>query len=129
MSQVKVYALDATIDRVRAPLSDAIHAAVMSALDYPPEKRFHRFIRLGREDFVHPADRSDDYVIIEIAMFEGRSVAAKKALVRALFANIEADCGIAPQDVEITITETPRANWGIRGVPGDELGLNYKVEI
>ena len=31
--------------------------------------------------------------------------------------------------VEITIYETPRGNWGIRGVPGDELMLGYKVEV
>lgn len=129
MSQVKIYALDTTIERVRAALSDAIHAAVTSALDYPPDKRFHRFIRLAREDFIHPPDRSDDYLVIEISMFEGRSVSAKKALVRALFANIASACGIAPQDVEITLTETPRVNWGIRGLPGDELGLNYKVDV
>ncbi|APF21976.1 putative transglutaminase-like protein [Clostridium butyricum] len=34
-----------------------------------------------------------------------------------------------PNDVEITIFETPNYNWGIRGVPGDELGLNYKVNV
>ena len=31
------------------------------------------------------------------------------------------------QAVEITITETPKANWGIRGFVADELAL-YKVE-
>jgi Tautomerase enzyme len=43
--------------------------------------------------------------------------------------HIEQRCGIAPQDVEITVFETPRANWGIRGVPGDELALGYKVDV
>jgi len=31
--------------------------------------------------------------------------------------------------VEITITETPRSNWGIRGLPADELELSYKVDV
>jgi rRNA-processing protein FCF1 len=30
------------------------------------------------------------------------------------------ECGIAPQDLEITIFETPKHNWGFRGLPGDE---------
>ena len=34
-----------------------------------------------------------------------------------------------PNDLEITITETPRANWVIRGVPADELLLTYAVEV
>ena len=129
MAQIKIYARRAHIDRLRPLLSDAIHDSVVAALAYPREKRFHRFIALDPADFIHPADRSGQYTIIEISLFEGRSVEAKKALIRALFANLEARCGIAPQDVEITLFETPRENWGIRGQPGDELGLNYKVEV
>ncbi|OAD23186.1 transglutaminase-like protein [Candidatus Thiomargarita nelsonii] len=37
--------------------------------------------------------------------------------------------GIEPQDIEITLFETPMSNWGIQGMPGDELALNYKVKI
>jgi phenylpyruvate tautomerase PptA (4-oxalocrotonate tautomerase family) len=84
---------------------------------------------LAEDDFIFPADRSAAYTIIEISMFEGRSVAAKKQLIRLLFERIAGECGIAAQDVEITITETPRHHWGIRGRPGDELGLNYTVEV
>lgn len=28
----------------------------------------------------------------------------------------------------IVLIETPRHDWGIRGMPGDELNLNYTVE-
>ncbi|HMR34550.1 MAG TPA: tautomerase family protein [Geminicoccaceae bacterium] len=129
MAQIKIFARRATIERHRAALSDAIHKAVMQALAYPAEKRFHRFIGLEAEDFVHPADRSENYLIIEISLFEGRSAEAKKALIRGIFANVTEATGIAPQDVEITIFETPRGNWGIRGVPGDELALGYVVSV
>src|SRR5918911_1005370 len=128
MGQVKVYGLAERLRPIRAALSEAIHACVVEALDYPPDKRFHRFFPLEREDFVYPPDRGDRYTIVEISMFEGRSVAARKRLIRLLFERLERDCGIAPNDLEITITETPRHNWGIRGVPGDELALTYTVE-
>lgn len=129
MAQVKIYGRSDMLPAWRAALSDAIHAAVMSALAYPPEKRFHRFIQLAPEDFIYPDDRSERYVIVEISMFEGRTAAAKKQLIRELFERIAGATDITPQDIEITISETPRANWGIRGVPGDELGLNYKVDV
>lgn len=129
MAQVKIYGLRASIGRHRGALSEAIHQAVIEALSYPPEKRFQRFICLEAEDFVFPADRTNAYTIIEISMFEGRTTEAKKALVRALFRNIEQACGIAPHDVEVTLFETPKENWGIRGMPGDELALNYKVNV
>ena len=32
-------------------------------------------------------------------------------------------------DVEITIFETPKENWGIRVENADELQLNYKVNV
>lgn len=101
----------------------------MVALEYPAEKRFHRFIGLSPADFIHPEDRGDDYTIIEISMFEGRSVAAKRALIRELFSWIASQVGIAPHSVEITITETPRVNWGIRGVNAEDLALGYTVEV
>lgn len=129
MSQVKIFGLRTALDACKEALSDAIHAAVTEALDYPAEKRFHRFIGLDRSDFIHPSDRSERYTIIEVSMFEGRSVEAKKALVRALYRRIPEATGIAPQDIEITVFETPRHAWGIRGLPGDEIGLNYKVEV
>jgi 4-oxalocrotonate tautomerase family enzyme len=129
MAQIKIYGLHAHLNTCRDDLSDAIHAAAMESLGLPPEKRFHRFIGLDAADFVYPADRSRQYTIIEVSMFEGRTVETKKAFIRAVFAGIHARCGISPQDVEITITETPRENWGIRGLPADELTLNYMVEV
>ncbi len=62
-------------------------------------------------------------------MFEGRTSETKKELVRLLFANITNRTGISPMDIEITIFETPQANWGIRGFPADELSLGYKIEV
>ena len=129
MAQIKIYALKANLANNAEALSEAIHAAVMRALAYPQEKRFHRFIGLEKSEFVYPADRSESYTIIEISMFEGRSVATKKQLISSLFEHIERSVGIQPQDVEITIHETPKHNWGIRGKPGDELALSYKVEV
>ena len=129
MSQIKIYGHRETIQRHRTALSDAIHSAVVEALSFPADKRFHRFIALEAESFIHPADRSSNYIIIEISMFEGRSSEAKRNLIKALFSSIQQSCGIEPQDVEITIFETPKANWGIRGMPGDELTLNYKVNV
>ncbi len=62
-------------------------------------------------------------------MFEGLTVETKKQLIRLLFARTHEALGLAPNELEITIMETPRHNWGIRGAPADEIGLSYKVEI
>lgn len=129
MAQVVVYGHREALNARRQLLFDAIHGAVMAALEYPAEKRFHRFIALDAEDFVHPADRGSDYTIIEISMFEGRTEAARRRLITELFSRIESEAGVAPHSVEITITETPKVNWGIRGVNAADLSLGYTVNL
>jgi phenylpyruvate tautomerase PptA (4-oxalocrotonate tautomerase family) len=66
---------------------------------------------------------------IEISMFEGRTVAAKKQLIRLLFDRLNKKLGISHLDLEITIFETPKHNWGFRGLPGDEHSLDYQVNV
>lgn len=128
MAQIKIYGHAAHLRAHRQAISDAIHACAMAGLGLPADKRFHRFIPLETADFIHPADRSERYTIIEVSLFDGRTVETKKGFIRALFTKFN-ELGLAsPQDLEITLTETPRHNWGIRGLPADELTLNYKVE-
>ncbi len=129
MTQIKVYARDSWLPAARPQVSAAIQAAVVESLDYPADKWVHRFFPMSAEDFVWGFERTERYTLIEISMFSGRSVAAKKALLGGLFRHLEAAVGLAPGDLEITITETPRENWGIRGVPADELVLDYQVEV
>ncbi|MHC5759107.1 tautomerase family protein [Nostoc sp.] len=129
MAQIKVYSLADKLNPVKTELSNIIHASVLEVLQLTPEKRFHRFFPLNKSDFFYPSDRSDNYLIIEISMFEGRSVETKKQLIRLLIKNISEKLNIYVYDIEITIFETPKYHWGIRGLPGDELILNYKVEV
>ena len=129
MVQIKIYGLEENIASKRFALSRAVHAALTEAIGTPEKKRFQRFIVLKPEDFIFPSERTNNYTIIEINMFVGRSVEAKKNLIRLLYQKIAETVDITPQDLEINLIETPRSNWGIRGVPGDELNLDYKVDI
>jgi phenylpyruvate tautomerase PptA (4-oxalocrotonate tautomerase family) len=129
MAQVKIYGNKAILLPIRKKLSDTLHSCIVTAFKYPESKKFHRFFYLEEGDFYFPEDKSDQYTIIEISLFEGRSVEAKKALYQLIFTHFEQDLLISPNDVEIILTETPLYNWGIRGMPGDELALDYKVVV
>ena len=129
MSQVKIYGIKDRLNPVKEQLSRVIHACVMEALGMPQDKRAHRFIPLEPAEFFYPAGRSDQYTIVEFSMFEGRSIEAKKALIRLMFERFDQQLGISPADLEMTIFETPKHNWGFRGLPGDEHTLNYKVDV
>lgn len=128
MAQVKVYGLRKHLDPIKSKLSNVIHTCVIDAFQYPADKRFHRFFPLDAADFYFPDDRSDRYTILEISIFEGRSIEAKKQFIRLLFDRLQS-LGVSPQDLEITIFETPKHNWGFRGLPGDEHQLSYKVDV
>jgi hypothetical protein len=73
MGQVKIYGLREHLSSELKPkLSDVIHACVVEALQFPPDKRAHRFFPLEVEDFYYPEGRSSRYTIVEISMMEGR---------------------------------------------------------
>ncbi|AFY34574.1 tautomerase family protein [Calothrix sp. PCC 7507] len=129
MVQIKIYGLADQLNPIKAKLSNILHKSLIEVLQIQPEKRFHRFFPLNKTDFYYPNDRTENYLIIEISMFEGRSVDTKKKLIRLLIQEINGNFNIPINDIEITIFETPKYNWGIRGLPGDELTLNYKIEV
>jgi phenylpyruvate tautomerase PptA (4-oxalocrotonate tautomerase family) len=126
---IRIYGIKDKLRPIRKELSDVINSCMVEALEFPADKRAHRFIPLDPEDFYYPDGRSDAYTVIEINMMEGRSVEARKRLIHLLFERIEAQLGIGPVDVEITLNESPACNWGFRGKTGDEVVLNYKIEV
>lgn len=129
MSQIKIYGNRTFLFPIRSKLSDCLHSCVVEALNYPENKRAHRFFHLDEGDFYYPEGRTQQYTIIEISLFEGRSIEAKKALYQLIFSRFEQNLNILPNDVEITLTETPLHNWGIRGKSGDELVLDYPLAV
>lgn len=129
MAQVKIFGIKEHLHTVRERVSEAIHECIVEAFQYPKEKKAHRFIYIDRDSFFYFEGRSEKHTIIEISVFEGRSIEVKKKLHKLLFDKFEDVLGITPIDLEITIFETPMYNWGIRGNSGDELKLNYKVEV
>ena len=129
MAQIKIYGIRERLAPLRNHLSDTIHECVMEALQFPSDKRAHRFFLMEKEDMFFPAGRTDAYTIIEITLIEGRTVETKKKLIRMLFDRIKDSLNISHQDIEIVIQESPAFNWGFRGMHGDEVKLNYKINI
>lgn len=129
MAQVKVFGLKRNLALCKKEISDIIHSALISELGLPPDKKFQRFIPMEKEDFLFPADRTAKYTIIEISMFEGRTEKAIKALLKKIMAEMESRLGMHPNDTEITVFQSAKHCWGIRGKTGDELALKYKVDV
>ncbi len=129
MAQVKVYGLKDNLDNIKQKLSETIHSAIVEILSFPKDKKYHRFISLNEDEMIFPADKSKQYTIIEIMMIEGRETETKKDLIKSLFKSIRQELNIENNDLEICIIESPASNWGFRGMTGDEIKLNYKVDV
>lgn len=129
MSQVKIYGLRTHLSVIKPRLSDVIHQCIVEVLKFPQNKRAHRFFNLDKDDFYYPEGRTNAYTIIEIIMIEGRTTETKKKLINQLFKEINGQIGISLNDIEICILESPAHNWGFRGKTGDEVNINYKIEV
>ena len=68
-------------------LLDVAHAALVEALGIPDHDRMQRIVERPREDFELPPGSSDDFVLVEVTMFAGRSRQAKRRLYQALVRN------------------------------------------
>ena len=88
MAQIKIYGIKEKLGPVREKLSEVIHECVVEALQFPIDKRAHRFFLMDKENMLYPDGRTDSYTIIEISMIEGLSIETKKKLIRLLFDKI-----------------------------------------
>jgi phenylpyruvate tautomerase PptA (4-oxalocrotonate tautomerase family) len=110
-------------------LLDAAHAALAEALGIPDYDRMQRIVEHARDHFELPPGSSDDFVLVEVTMFAGRSRQAKRHLYQALVHNF-GELGIAPTDVFVVLHEPPMDNWGIRGGQmASEVDLGFEVQV
>ena len=110
-------------------LLDAAHAALVEALEIPDHDRMQRIVEHAHEDFELPPASSDNFVLVEVTMFAGRSRQAKRHLYQALVRNF-GELGVAPADVLVVLHEPPMDNWGIRGGQmASEVDLGFEVQV
>ena len=110
-------------------LMETVHNALMAAFKIPPEDKLIRVVEYDPEDFIVPPGSTENYVLIELSIFPGRSLDAKRQLYRAIVDGF-GKRGIAPTDIRIVLHEVPMENWGIRGgIPASEVDLGFSVNV
>lgn len=108
---------------------EAVYLAQREALKVPEHDRQIRYIEHRPECFAVPPGKSENYTLVEITLFSGRSASAKKELYQAIVRRFEV-LGIPPSEVFIVLNEQPLENWGMRGgIPASELDLGFKVSV
>lgn len=107
----------------------ALHESMVECLKIPEHDKLIRFFVHEPEDFVVPPGCSENYVLVEISLFSGRSLDAKRALYESVVSKFT-EIGISKKDIFIVLHDVPRDNWGIRGgIPASEVDLGFKIEV
>lgn len=115
-------------DQVQA-IIEAIYAAQREALGVPEDDRLIRFFEHTPEHFHVPPGKTENFTLVEINLFAGRSIEAKRALYQSIVRNLGA-LGISPADIFIVLHDIPLENWGIRGgIPASEVNLGFKINV
>ena len=112
-----------------AKLIDAVYLAQREALKIPEGDRMIRYIEHKPEHFAVPPGKTENYTFVEITLFPGRSLDAKRKLYQSIVRRFGKH-GIAPSDIFIVLNEPSLDNWGIRGgVPASEVDIGFKLDV
>lgn len=130
MPLVKIEIIEGKPREYKEAVLDGVHRALVRALGIPDSDRFQRLYELPIANFEFPPDRSENVTIIEITMFKGRSLKAKKELYQAIVENLSKNPGITGYDIMIILLEPPMENWGVRGgKAASEIDFDLKIDV
>lgn len=129
MPLVKVSLLRGKSKEDKKALLDAIHAALIAAFKIPENDRNQRIFEFEPENFEIPEGKTSNYILIEMDVFPGRSMEAKRKLYRTIVQNLR-ELNIQASDVLIVLNEPQLDNWGVRGgVPASAIDLGFKLDV
>ncbi|MCU1773643.1 tautomerase family protein [Pseudomonas sp. 13B_3.2_Bac1] len=97
-------------------IGEQIYAAMRSAINVPEHDNFQILNEHDGEHFIFDPQylgiqRTDQLVIIQITLNEGRTLEQKKALYQTIAQNLNTHLGIRLEDVFINLVEVKKENW------------------
>jgi hypothetical protein len=116
MPLAKIHVLEGRYDEARlGKVSSAVQDGLISALGIPSEDFFQIIHVLPPRQFRHTAsflglNYSDDLIVLEITFISGRPKEKRLGLLKALNDAVVSAAGISPDDLLITLYETPDEN-------------------
>ncbi|EUB87320.1 tautomerase family protein [Pseudomonas sp. GM30] len=97
-------------------IGEQIYAAMRSTINVPEHDNFQILNEHDGEHFIFDPQylgiqRSDQLVIIQITLNEGRTLEQKKALYQTIAHSLNSQLGIRLEDVFINLVEVKKENW------------------
>ena len=115
MPLVRIEMIKGQSSEYKKTLLDCVHEGLMESIGIEDWDRFQRIVEIDPEDFETAPGKTDNFMIMEITMFPGRSKEQKKALIETITQKLGDRLSVSPTDVFIVINEPPNENWGLGG--------------
>ncbi len=116
MPLVRIDMMKGKTSEYKKTVLDCVHIGLMESIGIEDWDRFQRIVEIPKEDFETAPGKTEDFMIIELTLFPGRTKEQKGNAVKNITSQLENKLGIAPTDVFIVINEPPLENWGMGGV-------------
>lgn len=130
MPLVKVEIFKGKSEGYKKAILDGIHSALVQTIQIPEQDRYQRLYEMDPSNVEIAQARNQSYTFIEITLFKGRSLEAKKRLYQAIVENLARKPGIDKEDVMIVLHEPPLENFGIQGgKAASEVELTHRIDV
>lgn len=116
MPLVRISLLQGKSAEYRKKIGDVVHRAMVEKINCPPQDRFQLITEHARDNFLYAPvyldiPHSDNLIIIQITLNEGRTTELKKALYQSIAEGLQQVIGLDKQDVFINLIEVKKENW------------------
>ena len=116
MPLVRISLIQGQSDSYRQKLGDAVHRAMVETISVPVQDCFQIITEHAKSHFIYDPSylnikRTDDLIMIQITLNQGRTVEMKKALYKRIAELLNQELGLRKEDVLVNLVEVPKENW------------------
>ena len=116
MPLVRISLIEGKSTEYKMKVGDVVHQAMVETINCPPQDKFQLITEHTKENFLCAPEylgiaHTDDLIIIQITLNEGRTVELKKELYQAIANGLSAAISVNVQDVFISLIEVKKENW------------------
>lgn len=100
----------------RRRLGQVVYETMVETISVPPKDNFQIITEHDSEGLIYDAEyldirRTDDMVLIQITLNEGRTIELKKRFYKTLADRLHAQLGLRREDIFIGLVEVKKENW------------------
>jgi len=97
-------------------IGDAVHRALVETASVPAQDRFQLITEHSGSQFIYDPEylnihRSDELIIIQITLNQGRTLEVKKALFAKIAELLHQELELRKEDVLVNLVEVAKENW------------------